>query len=54
MPRKNSRWVTFQPSEEERLILEEYCAQEDRTMTDVLRQLVKGLKSKLKMKKNSK
>jgi len=44
MPRKAQGWVTFQISEEERQILEEFCQNSQRTKTEILRELVRGLK----------
>ncbi|MCY7274699.1 MAG: molybdopterin-binding protein, partial [Phormidesmis sp. CAN_BIN44] len=44
MPRKDQGWITFQATEEERQLLEEICQQTHRTKTDVLRELVRGLK----------
>jgi len=44
MPRKDQGWVTFQTSEEERKILEEFCQSSQRTKTEILRELVRGLK----------
>ncbi|AFY36457.1 molybdopterin-binding protein [Calothrix sp. PCC 7507] len=43
MPRKEQGWVTFQTSEEERKILEEFCNNSQRTKTEILRELVRGL-----------
>jgi molybdopterin-binding protein len=43
MPRKEQGWITFQTSDEERKILEEFCQQSQRTKTEVLRELVRGL-----------
>ncbi len=43
MPRKEQGWVTFQTSEEERKILEEFCEQSQRTKTEILRELVLSL-----------
>ncbi|MFN6570550.1 molybdopterin-binding protein [Dendronalium sp. ChiSLP03b] len=43
MPRKEQGWVTFQTSEEERKILEEFCEQFQRTKTEILRELVRSL-----------
>jgi hypothetical protein len=34
IPRKQQGWITFQSSEEERKILEEYCQQSQRTKTE--------------------
>lgn len=45
MPRKNQGWITFQASEEERQILEDYCQRSQRTKTDILRELVRSLDS---------
>ncbi len=47
MPRKEQGWITFQSSEEERQILEEYCKQSQRTKTEILRELVRTLNSPL-------
>jgi molybdopterin-binding protein len=44
MPRKEQGWITFQSSEEERKILEQYCQQSQRTKTEILRELVRSLK----------
>jgi molybdopterin-binding protein len=44
MPRKSQGWVTFQISEEERQILEEFCQNSQRTKTEILRELVRGLR----------
>jgi molybdopterin-binding protein len=46
MPRKNQGWITFQASEEERQILEDYCDRTQRTKTDILRELVRSLEHK--------
>ncbi|MBD2136721.1 TOBE domain-containing protein [Anabaena sp. FACHB-1237] len=43
MPRKEQGWVTFQISEEERKILEEFCENSQRTKTEILRELIRGL-----------
>ncbi|KAF3887056.1 MULTISPECIES: TOBE domain-containing protein [Nostocales] len=43
MPRKEQGWITFQTSEEERKILEEFCQQSQRTKTEILRELVRSL-----------
>jgi molybdopterin-binding protein len=43
MPRKEQGWITFQSSEEERKILEEYCQQSQRSKTEILRELVRSL-----------
>jgi hypothetical protein len=43
MPRKEQRWVTFQTSDEERRILEEFSKQSQGTKTEILKELVRGL-----------
>jgi molybdopterin-binding protein len=43
MPRKEQGWVTFQTSEEERKILEEFCQESQRTKTEILREMVRTL-----------
>ncbi|MFB2939283.1 molybdopterin-binding protein [Aerosakkonemataceae cyanobacterium BLCC-F154] len=43
MPRKEQGWITFQSSEEERNLLEQYCQESQRSKTEVLRELVRGL-----------
>jgi molybdopterin-binding protein len=43
MPRKEQGWITFQTSEEERKLLDEFCQQSQRTKTEILRELVRGL-----------
>jgi molybdopterin-binding protein len=43
MPRKEQGWITFQSSPEERKILEQYCKQCQRSKTEILRELVRGL-----------
>ncbi|MEG3436285.1 molybdopterin-binding protein [Pannus brasiliensis CCIBt3594] len=43
MPRKEQGWITFQSTEEERKLLEEYCQQAGRTKTEILRELVRSL-----------
>lgn len=48
MPRKGADYITFQVSGEEREILELYCKQVDMTKSAVLRELLRGLKGKLK------
>ncbi|MBD2313563.1 TOBE domain-containing protein [Desertifilum sp. FACHB-1129] len=45
MPRKQQGWITFQSSEEERQLLEEYCQQSQRTKTEILRELLRSLHS---------
>jgi hypothetical protein len=44
MPRKEQGWITFQASAEERTLLEKYCRQNQRTKTEVLRELICSLK----------
>lgn len=46
MPRKQQGWITFQSSQEEREILEQYCQQTQRTKTEIMRELVRTLKQK--------
>jgi molybdopterin-binding protein len=46
MPRKEQGWITFQTSEDERKILEEFCQSSQRTKTEVLRELVRNLTEK--------
>ena len=48
MPRKGADYITFQVSQEEREILEMYCNQVDMTKSAVLREIIRGLKGKLK------
>ena len=48
MPRKGATAITFQPSDEEREILELYCKQVDMTKSTVLRELIRGLRDKIK------
>ncbi|WP_414623945.1 TOBE domain-containing protein [Calothrix sp. CCY 0018] len=43
MPRKEQGWVTFQTSEEERKILDDFCQQSQRTKTEILREMVRTL-----------
>ena len=43
MPRKEQGWITFQTSEEERKLLEEFCQLSQRTKTEVLREMVRNL-----------
>jgi molybdopterin-binding protein len=43
MPRKQQGWITFQSSDEERKILEQYCQESQRTKTEILRELVRSL-----------
>lgn len=47
MPRKQQGWITFQSSQEERLLLEQHCQQQGRTKTEVLRELVRSLNQQL-------
>ncbi len=51
MPRKQQGWITFQTSEEERQILEQYCQQSQRTKTEILRELVRSLNKQQKSTK---
>ena len=43
MPRKDQGWITFQLPEAERQLLESYCDRMQRSKTDVLQALVRGL-----------
>jgi molybdopterin-binding protein len=43
MPRKGQGWITFQASQEEMELLEELCKKSQRTKTEVLRELIRGL-----------
>jgi molybdopterin-binding protein len=43
VPRKDQGWITFQLPEAERQLLEVYCERMQRSKTDVLRELVRGL-----------
>jgi molybdopterin-binding protein len=43
MPRKDQGWITFQLPEAERQLLASYCDRMQRSKTDVLRELVRGL-----------
>lgn len=45
MPRKSQGWITFQTSEEERQLLEALCQKSQRTKTEVLREMLRGLKA---------
>lgn len=45
MPRKQQGWITFQTSDEERQILEQYCQESQRSKTEILRELVRNLKA---------
>lgn len=43
MPRKEQGWITFQTSVEERQLLEQVCQRSQRSKTEVLRELLRGL-----------
>jgi molybdopterin-binding protein len=43
MPRKEQGWITFQVSEQERKLLDELAEKLQRTKTEILRELVRGL-----------
>lgn len=45
MPRKEQGWITFQSSEDERALLEQYCQESQRTKTEILRELIRSLDS---------
>lgn len=53
MPRKEQGWITFQTSEEERKLLEEFCQQSQRTKTEILRELVRSLSKQVSDEKPS-
>ncbi|MBW4581160.1 MAG: molybdopterin-binding protein [Tildeniella nuda ZEHNDER 1965/U140] len=46
MPRKEQGWITFQSSEDERALLEQYCQESQRTKTEILRELIRSLDPK--------
>jgi molybdopterin-binding protein len=46
MPRKSQGWITFQASAEERRVLDDYCQRHQRSKTDILRELVRGLEDR--------
>ncbi|WOD40104.1 molybdopterin-binding protein [Nodosilinea sp. E11] len=46
MPRKSQGWITFQASEDERKILDDYCQRTQRSKTDILRELVRSLEQR--------
>ncbi|MFQ4137009.1 TOBE domain-containing protein [Nodosilinea sp. PGN35] len=46
MPRKSQGWITFQASAAERQILDDYCQRNQRSKTDILRELVRGLEQR--------
>jgi hypothetical protein len=48
MPRKEQGWITFQASDEEKQLLELYCQQTQRTKTEVLRELLRSLKRRVR------
>ncbi|MBD2500965.1 RepB family protein [Anabaena azotica] len=41
-------FITFRVTKEEKELLKQYCDQEGRTQTDILRELIKGLRRRLK------
>lgn len=43
MPRKEQGWITFQSSEDERALLDQYCQESQRTKTEILRELIRSL-----------
>jgi molybdopterin-binding protein len=47
VPRKDQGWITFQLPEAERQLLESYCDRMQRSKTDVLRELVRGLEREI-------
>lgn len=50
MPIKKQGWITFQSSEDERNLLEQYCQESQRSKTEVLRELVRSLHNSLFMR----
>ena len=46
MPRENSQSITFFVSKAEHLLLEEYCKLSQRSKTEVMRELIRGLKGR--------
>ncbi|MEA5574519.1 TOBE domain-containing protein [Calothrix sp. UHCC 0171] len=47
MPRKKQGWITFQASEEERKILDKLSQESQRSKTEILRELVRGLNPRI-------
>lgn len=45
---KPENFITFRVTEEEKELLKQYCDQEGRTQTDILRELIRGLRRRLK------
>ncbi|MBD2388803.1 ribbon-helix-helix protein, CopG family [Cylindrospermum sp. FACHB-282] len=41
-------FITFRVTEEEKDLLKQYCEQEGRTQTDILREMIRRLKRRLK------
>jgi hypothetical protein len=41
-------FITFRVTEDEKELLKQYCDQEGRTQTDILRELIRGLRRRLK------
>lgn len=53
MPRKQQGWITFQSSESERQLLEQYCQQTQRSKTEILRELLRSLAAQNKLQSDS-
>lgn len=45
---KPENFITFRVTEEEKDLLKQYCEQEGRTQTDILREMIRRLKRRLK------
>lgn len=53
MPRKQQGWITFQSSESERQLLEQYCEQTQRSKTEILRELLRSLSAQNELQSES-
>ena len=53
MPRKQQGWITFQSSESERQLLEQYCEQTQRSKTEILRELLRSLAAQNELQSDS-
>lgn len=53
MPRKQQGWITFQSSESERQLLEQYCQQTQRSKTEILRELLRSLAAQNELQSDS-
>lgn len=45
---KPENFITFRVTQEEKELLKQYCDQEGRTQTDILRELIRSLRRRLK------